>query len=591
MASKKILSWKHIAIPFFIFFDVVLLAAFVRSIGNNFPNRLRTQRSIVDNEVEVERPVAQGMEEGSTTSRFVQVIRDAEISSEPTYGGVAWGDYNNDGYLDLLLPMGNNSKYLLYRNNGDETFTDVTEKSRISEIQGVHSALFGDYDNDGCEDIFFSAFGNVKELQGSPDRLYHNNCDDTFTDVTTQAGLDDSYHSSSAAWADYDRDGFLDLYVATWGQILWGRTVTEAKWTIEPSLLYHNNGDGTFRKVPNSVASNGLAKCPTLRQFPQYGQTYPYTSPYTPLPWKLAWQPIWFDYNNDGFPDLFVTHDDGVSVLYRNNSGRSFTDTTDQAGLCVIGSGMGVSAGDYDTDGDLDLYVTNTDRNLFWKNNGNGKFTEISENAGVANYPFLGWGTEFIDFDNDGYLDIYAVNGTTYGSNPYAAAVSERINKRQDQLYRGNGHGTFTEVSDREGLFGNDSKSAAAFGDYNNDGFMDVFVVADSFPDQVDMASNRLYRNTPDRNHWLTVRLIGTKSNRDGVGARIYLTAGGRTQMREITAGSSFLSQSSLWQTFGIGVAISADEIKVVWPSGIVQKYTDVTADRKFFITEGRTDL
>jgi len=347
------------------------------------------------------------------------------------------------------------------------------------------------------------------------------------------------------------------------------------RFRFESNILYHNNGDGTFDDVTKKSGVVGSANCPAIE--PE-GED---ESGFIPVGGSFKWsfQPLWFDYNNDGLADLYVTTDSNFSPLYRNNGDGTFDDVTEAAGLCKFGTGMGVTAGDYDDDGDLDLYMTNTGENFFWQNNGDGTFSDVSYPTNTRDVFSLGWGTGFIDFDNDGDLDLYVTNGTIQGQlhNPLIAV------KKFDKLYRNNGDGTFDDASRSEGISGNDAKEATAFGDYNNDGFVDIMIISRQAEP---IARHRLYQNQGNDNNWLTVRLVGTASNRDAVGAKILVSAGSKTQMREIISGSSFLAQNSLWQTFGLGNLTHVKRIEVRWPSGKVQILQDVGINQKISIVE-----
>lgn len=487
--------------------------------------------------------------------------------------GAAWVDYDNDGNLDLV------SNTALYRNTGDGTFRNVTSIAGLDNVRrGSVPSFFADYDNDGCQDLYIVGYGTW-DSPGQLDSLYHNNCNGTFSDATESAGISDAYHGEGAAWADYNNDGFVDVYVASWGVTPYdGAQVFP--YGFEPNLLYRNNGDGTFTNVAEIAGVEGFPRCDKLRR--ELGASY---KRFFESRVKPAFQPIWFDYNNDEWPDLFVATDTFLSPLYRNNGDGTFADVTEEAGLCTLGTGMGVAVGDYDNDGDLDLYVTNTGKNYLWHNNGDGTFKEVAEEAGVADTG-QGWGTGFFDYDNDGYLDLYVVNGgyVIDGSSNRPARYLPGVKQNDfDELFRNNGDGTFTALTKQAGISGNDAKKGAAFGDYNNDGFVDVYVTTFD----PDLAEHRLYTNRTTRNHWLSVELAGTKSHRNAIGARITLKTGGLSQIREITAGDSFLSQSSFVQTFGLAKHTTADMLEVAWPSGIKTQLLNVAADQKITLTEG----
>ncbi|MCE9541092.1 CRTAC1 family protein [Candidatus Kaiserbacteria bacterium] len=520
---------------------------------------------------------------------FRDVIADSGLSTAPSSGGVAWGDYNGDGYLDLLTRLPNMPGYRLYRNNGNGTFTDVTEEAKLTGMKdSAFSAAFGDYDNDGCEDIFVTN-GETLNPKGETDSLYHNNCDGTFTDVSVHAGIRVSAHSKGITWGDYDNDGYLDVYVATYGVLLFDKSETAWKVTgsvYEPNMLYHNNGDGTFTNVAKKMHVEGLASCSRYRWDENVPRAERGQSGYVEGPLtadirnlKNNWQPLWFDYDNDGKQDLYVTHETAIDALYHNNGDGSFTDVTEKAGLCRKQSTHGIAVGDFDGDGYQDLYLGGSLRNIYWHNNRDGTFEEMSEDAGVADFKQLGWGVGTLDFNNDGLLDLYAINGSTHN-----ASFMNNYPDRRDRLYLNSGGGRFSEVGEQFGITGNVTKSTGAFGDYNNDGFTDVYVNAerDYEPD----AKNRLYEGVPNGNHYLTVKLVGTKSNRDGVGARIEVAANNMNQVREVTSGGSYLSQNSLWQNFGLGTARTVDTLTIHWPSGVLQTLHDIRADRSLTVRE-----
>ena len=327
-----------------------------------------------------------------THPAFADVIETSGIKREVGLRGVAWADYDNDGYLDLLIT---GQKTRLYHNNRNGTFTDITEKAGIFPKSST-AGIFGDYDNDGCKDIFFVGYDD------QANSLYHNNCNGKFTNVAEKAKIKKTaYRGFGAAWADYDNDGYLDLYVASYGI----PTFDPRSLISQSNVLYHNNKDGTFSDVTEKAGVDGFTNCG------EFIRKYTVGAP-EKWPFKESFQPVWFDYNNDGKIDLFIATDAGISPLYRNNGDGSFTEVTKEAGLCRGGTGMGASVGDYDNDGYLDLYVTNVGSNFLWHNNGNGTFSEVGADAGVVNPLTLGWGANFFDYDNDGYLDLYSVNGT-----------------------------------------------------------------------------------------------------------------------------------------------------------------------------------
>lgn len=495
---------------------------------------------------------------------FANRLRDAGITSRQG-AGAAWADYDNDGDLDLLY-LTSAAEPGLYRNNGNGTFTNVASEAGLTGLRTAMSAVFGDYDNNGCEDLYVVRSGRSEALTdpGDNDLLFRNNCNGTFTDVTAEAGIREESHGRGVAWADYDNDGDLDIYVANHGVVL-----SEREFTVESNLLWRNNGDGTFTEVSAEAGVFGQSTCDETRYTSSRNQS-----------WKESYQPVWLDYNNDGLPDLFVATDSNVSPLYRNNGDSTFTDVTAEAGMCRFGTGMGVAVGDYDNDLDLDFYATNVGFNYLWKNNGDGTFAEVAQTMGGADHA-LGWGAGFFDYDNDGDLDLYVVNGSV------SIPTLEVITTKEDKFYRNEGGGHFRQIAREAGVAGGEAKQTGAFADYDGDGFVDVFVGRSHYID-VDMAgaANRLYRTEPNGNNWLGFRLKGTTSNRSAIGARIYVTAGGQTQMSEIASGGSYLAGNALWPVFGLGRARSAEKVEIRWPSGTVQTLTGVPAGKYLSVTE-----
>ncbi len=496
---------------------------------------------------------------------FENVIAKSGIKKRGGSIGASWSDYDRDGQLDLFVFGGEDGNRLFRQNKG--IFTDVTAKSGITIKRNSFAGVFGDYDNDGCPDLYIVNHAS-QPTSGDMDILYHNNCNGTFTNVSSKSGIRDTYHGRGAAWADYNGDGYLDLYVANHG------IQQNDIYFSEPNILYLNNGNGTFRDITLESKVSGVAKCNDLHDQP------PDKLKIINGPYKESFQPIWFDYNNDGRPDLFVSTDSGVSPLYKNNGDGTFTDVTLQAGLCRVASGMGVTAGDFNNDGYLDLYVTNTGENFLWKNNGDGTFTNVAPDLNLSDSLSIGWGAGFLDYDNDGNLDLYVVDGQVSGGVIWNPEIGKT---RVDRLYRNNGSGQFEEVATQEGISIDEPKEAAAFADYNGDGFTDIMVTGGwTSPN----SKNRLYLNQGNSNHWITIKLRGTVSNRDAVGARITLKAGLKTQIREVVSGSSFVSQNSLWQTFGLGKALKIESLEVKWPNGQIQKLSNISVNQTLSLME-----
>ncbi|HMD98202.1 MAG TPA: CRTAC1 family protein [Terriglobia bacterium] len=500
--------------------------------------------------------------------------------------GIAFLDYDHDGWLDVFVPSGTRLEGFprgreptnrLYRNNRDGTFTDVTAEAGVTRTGWCYGVCVGDYDNDGRDDLFLTYYGkNV---------LYHNNGDGTFSDVTEKAGLLESRprYGSGCTFVDYDRDGHLDLFVSRYIDMDLAKTPVGGASRYckykdvpvncgplglaqETCTLYHNNGDGTFTDVS--------AKAGILKAGSRYGLTA-----------------VAFDYNNDGWPDLFVACDSTPNLLYRNNHDGTFREVAMESGCAVNGDGqeqanMGVAVGDYDGDGYLDMFLPHfsDDTPILYRNLKGEFFDDLTSAAGLAvNTNYVCWGVDFADLDNDGWLDILHVTGTVY---PEVEKVYPDYKyKSQRVVYRNLGNGSFEEVSDLCGaaVLEPHSSRGCAFGDFNNDGNIDVLVLNMSEPPSLLRNDNR------SGNHWLSVKLVGTRSNRSAIGARVAVTAGERRQVREVLSGSSYISQSDLRQHFGLGGARKVDQIDVLWPSGLVDRLHDVDADQFLVIEEGTT--
>ncbi|HEV8131234.1 MAG TPA: CRTAC1 family protein [Acidobacteriota bacterium] len=542
-------------------------------------------------------------------------------------GGISAVDYDNDGFYDLFIPDGVESK--LFRNRGDGTFEDVTANAGLSGLDGVSVGVFADYDNDGFKDLFVSRTFRHNQL-------FHNNGDGTFTDVTGKSGIGEDSCATVASWGDYDNDGYLDLYV---GRYLDPRKEIPTTFYARnglPNQLYHNNGDGTFTNV---TAKAGV------------GDT------------GLCLGSVWGDYDNDGYPDLYVVNDFGRNTLYHNNGNGTFTDVSVKSNTLDYGAGMSASFADYDNDGKLDIYVANirsehawfaeeptvagymincfrqgvwkTDMPLYWeifrqsglefvgvfqqmasgntllRNKGDGTFEDVTWKAN-ANPPGWFWGASFADFDNDGWQDIYVADGWAYNDKGTEIELDflHNVVSRQkeyktgiffdpkyfgrkswhgwerNRMLRNNGDGTFQEIgraADTDLLI---NSRGVAVADFWNRGVLDIAVSAST--DRHALLKNLV---GVDRN-WLGVELMGTKSNRDAVGARVTIRIGGKQQMREVVLGDGYGSQNSLRQYFGLDRATSVDEMTVRWPrSGIVQTFRSVGANRIVQVTEGRQEL
>jgi len=531
---------------------------------------------------------------------FTEVSHTARISSfrhvaggpqkeyilEAKGGGVAVLDYNNDGWLDIFLVSGATFEELenakasrphrnkLFRNNRDGTFTDVTEAAGLGAWGWGTGAAAADYDNDGLVDLYVTFYGQNK--------LYHNNGDGTFADVTSKAGVAAGSWSTGAAWGDYDRDGYLDLYVARY--IDFKREEIPRKGTMRycqymgapvycgprglkplSGILYHNNRDGTFTDVTQKALG------------PDVPKFYSFT-------------PLWMDVDNDGWPDLFVSNDSTPNLLFHNRKDGTFEEIGVDSGCAysrdgLEQAGMGADFGDYDHDGWLDLIVGNfaDDYSTLRRNIGRGIFKDVTEEAGLrwATWPMLKWATKFVDVDLDGWPDLFMVNGHVY---PEADQWHMDAGfKQHPQVFRNLGNGRFQDVTALLGkdLLRKELGRAAAFGDLDNDGDIDVVINnLDSSPWLLRCES------LPDA-QWILVRLVGTRSNRDGLGARVIVRAGGIEQMQEVHQSGGFCSSNDPRAHFGLGTSTMVDELEVIWPSGLVQKFSKVKSRQIVTVKEG----
>jgi enediyne biosynthesis protein E4 len=465
-----------------------------------------------------------------------------------TFGAPIWGDFNNDGNLDLFVDNYYREPPYLYQNQGDGTFTDIFPTSGINEGGDRQGSAWVDFDNDNDLDLsFIRGAGGGHGLGRKKDELYRNRGAGQFRDIATQAGVTNTFgRGRGVACGDYNNDGLLDLLVANFRTDL---------------VLYKNNGDGTFVDVTAPAGLAGL----------QYAEC------------------AFADYNNDGFPDIFCTvtypHQPFLQdILLKNNGDGTFRNVSGQAGILPLINGRAIAWGDYDNDGDLDLFISRGTKNgsvkqTLYRNNGDETFAKVTHQAGlggISNNRAATWG----DFNNDGYLDLYVVNS---GSDPGG--------KGANQLYRNNQDGTFTDVALGAGVavLVASRGRGAAWGDYDNDGFLDLFVTNGEDKSQFEEGPQILYHNEGNGNNWLKIKLVGTASNRQGLGAKVTIQTGQATQYREANgAGGHFFSQGAGPLHFGLGQATVVDQIRVKWPSGLNQILSNVSANRNVSVIEGQ---
>jgi hypothetical protein len=494
--------------------------------------------------------------------------------------GCAFFDYDNDGWMDIFVlngnrlrgvPQGNTSR--LYRNNRDGTFADVTEKAGLGATGWASAVCVGDYNNDGFEDLFCTFYGQNK--------LYRNNGDGTFTDVTRQAGLWNEHPrwGAGCTFVDYDRDGHLDLFVSNYVQFdfenvpkpganvncMWkGVPVNCGPRGLPPGTnsLYRNNGDGTFTDVSEQAGIAGTR--------PGYGMTV-----------------VAADFNEDGWPDIYVACDSTPSLLFVNQRDGKFKEEGLARGVALSEdgkeqAGMGVGVGDYNLDGHLDLFKTNfaDDTNVLYENDGKGNFEDKTSAAKLGTQsPYVSWGTGIVDLDNDGWPDIFYVSGSVYPE--LEKKLSQYPDKCPRTVLRNLGDGSFQRVAEGgPGLASKHSSRGCAFGDFDNDGDLDVLVVNMNEPPSL------LRNDVQGNHHWLKLRLIGTKSNRSAIGARVLARYGGKVQAQEVLSQSSFYSCNDPRLHFGLGSATSAD-FEIAWPSGNKESHAAVPCDKLVTIREG----
>lgn len=499
---------------------------------------------------------------------FVHSIGDDELSNivESSGVGAAFIDFDQDGFIDIYACNGtwveklsggekpkNPSHNHLYKNMGNGTFQDVTEQAGVGGPWYGMGITVGDYDNDGFPDIFLSNFGeNV---------LLHNNGDGTFSDESRSAGVIGGEHFSvGASWLDFDNDGFLDLYV---GNYLYFDPEYDyyyapdgfpgpLAYDSEPDILYRNNGDGTFEDVTEALGIEDLD-----------GRA---------MGVGVA------DYNADGFIDIYVANDHTVNYLWQNNEGKGFTDVGTMSGTGFSQSGeatvsMSVDFADFNGDGLLDMFISDDTYCSLYKNLGGNVFSDISYPAGisVASGQFVGWSSSFLDYDNDGDVDIFKSNGEL-----------KHLYGHEDQLFENVGNDKFEDVSvDLSSYFQEENVGrGACAGDYDNDGDLDIFIM------NIDGACKFIRNNKGNQNNWIEFSLQGTQSNRDGIGVLVSITYGGSKQVAQKKSTTGYLSQGDPRMHFGLGNNETIDQVEIKWPSGVIQKLTDIQVNQILPVVE-----
>ena len=542
------------------------------------------------------RPQPRGKPSGRPfLARLTDVAKEAGLAEPIVYGGldnksyiievvgcgVAFVDYDNDGWMDLLVLNGTRlegdlpgATNRLYKNNRNGTFADVTAKAGLVRAGWASAVTVGDYDNDGFDDLFITYYGhNV---------LYHNNGDGTFTDVTKRSGLaqDAVRYGSGCTWVDYDRDGKLDLFVANYLNTTLEKLPKpgenpDCQWKGVPVncgprglptgfvQLFHNNGDGTFTEVSKQ---SGVAAA---------AASYPMTA-------------VAADYDNDGWPDIYVACDSTPSWLFRNQHDGTFREEALERGVALSEdgmeqAGMGVAVGDYDLDGNLDIFKTNfaDDTNVLYRNDGKGNFDDVTIRSGLGvETRYIGWGTGIVDLDNDGFPDLFIATGSVY---PEVEKKVPAYPFRTPRLvFRNLGDGRFEELIEESGsgVAAAHTSRGCAFGDFDNDGDVDVLVMNMNEPPSL------LRNDVSSGGNWLKVLLVGVHSNRSAIGARVTASYGKQRQAQEVLAQSSFYSANDRRLHFGLGSEGSAD-LNVRWPNGATETVTGVTANQLVVIKEG----
>lgn len=522
-----------------------------------------------------------GAKAGLTGTVYYGGLREKKYIVETVGCGVAFFDYDNDGWIDILVLSGTrmedpppDATNRLYKNNRDGTFTDVTAKAGLLRTGWASSVTIADYNNDGFEDIFITYYGqNV---------LYRNNGDGTFTDVTKEAGL---LYTGSTRWCsgctffDYNRDGYLDLFVATYVDLNLGRVPKPGEnpycnykgvpvncgprgLPMGRNSLYRNQGDGTFREVTEAA---GISKAT---------RTYAMTA-------------VAADFNNDGWTDLYVASDSTPSLLFRNSHNGTFVEDGVERGVGLSSegteqAGMGVAVGDYNLDGHLDIFKTHfsEDTSVLYRNDGTGDFTDVTIEAGIGvETRYISWGTGFADFDNNGYPDLAVVTGSVYPE--LETKFPEYPLKSPRLIFRNLGNGRFEELIEEAGpgISAAHCSRGCAFGDFDNDGDVDMVVINLNEPPSL------LRNDVTGSGNWIKILLVGTTSNRSAIGSRVIATYGEHLQAQTVMAQSSFYSVNDRRLHFGLG-SITHVDLEIHWTNGFVEHVKDIKANTLVTITE-----
>jgi hypothetical protein len=499
---------------------------------------------------------------------FVHSIGEKELNNiiESSGGGAAFLDYDQDGYIDLYVTSGTWIEGFckeekpekmphnhLYRNKGDGTFEDVTDKAGVGGHCYSMGVTVGDFNNDGYPDLYLSNYG--------PNVLFKNNGNGTFSDVTKKANIAGGKECSvGAVWFDYDNDGKLDLYVGNYlnfdPQYKYFYAPdgfpSPLAYDPQPDVLYHNNGDGTFEDVTKAMGIND-----------RDGRAMGVGA---------------VDYDDDGFMDIYVANDHSMNYLWHNNGGKGFTDVGIPSGTAFGQSGesaisMAVDFADYNGDGLMDIFVSDDKYCRLYENLGNGIFADKSYSSGIAMPAgqYVGWSSSFIDYNNDGAVDIYKTNGAL-----------KHLYGQEDQLFENIGDGKFKDVSTESGKYFLEELvgRGACFGDYDNDGDIDGYIV------NLNDYGAFLRNNKGNRNNWVLLKLVGTTSNRDGIGARVKLTSGGKVQTDQKKSTSGYLSQNDPRMHFGLAKNTLIDKIEIKWPSGKLQILENIKVNQILTVKE-----